>query len=84
MTSFVVLLVHTRPVFELAELSERFVIPIASSFNVLRERIATLIELRVPVNYEENIQPLEFIRLYDVEDDQPTTIVHDPALSTLK
>lgn len=82
MNSYV--LVHTRPVFELAELSERFELPITSTFNVLRERIARLIQLKIPGNYESQFQPLEFIRLYDIEDDQPTTLIHDPALITLK
>ena len=77
-------LVHTRSIFELNELSERFELPITSSFNVLRERIAKFLDFKIPVNSETNIQPLEFIRLYDMEDEQPTTIVHEPALSTLK
>lgn len=77
-------LVHTRPKFELSELPERFELPIVSSFNVLRERIAKYIDLQVPTNSENNIQPFEYIRLYDIGDDQPTSIVHEPLLSTLK
>ncbi len=77
-------LVHTRPIFELTELAERFELPIISPFNILRERIAEFIDLKVPLDYANDAQPLEFIRLYDIEDDQPTSLVHEPILTTLK
>lgn len=81
---FLSCLVHTRPKFEMTELPERFELPIISSFNVLRERIAKFIDLKVPLNSENDVQPLDFIRLYDIEDEQPTSIVHEPVLTTLK
>jgi hypothetical protein len=68
----------------MSELTERFELPILSPFNVLRERIAKFLDLKVPLNYENDVQSLEFIRLYDIEDDQPTSIVHEPVLTTLK
>jgi hypothetical protein len=80
----IIFLVYTRPIFELTELPERFELPIVSSFNVFRERIAKFIDFKVPLNHENDIQPFEFIRLYDIEDDQPSSIVHEPALTTLK
>ncbi|CAF4003627.1 unnamed protein product [Adineta steineri] len=76
--------IHTRPKFEMIELTQRFELPITSSFNALRERIAKLIDFKVPSNYTSDTQPLEFIRLYDIDDNQPTTIVHEPVLTTLK
>ncbi|CAF2464262.1 unnamed protein product [Rotaria sp. Silwood2] len=66
------------------ELEKQFELPIISSFNVLREYIAKFIDFDVPSNYTNNAQPLEFIRLYDIENDQPTSIVHEPILTTLK
>jgi len=68
----------------MTELNERFELPIISSFNILRERIAKFIDFKIPLNYENNIQLFEFIRLYDIEDDQPTSIIHEPVLTTLK
>ena len=68
----------------MSELNERFELPITSPFNVLRERIAKLIDFKVPLEYESTAQPYEFIRLYDIEDEQPTTVVHEPVLTTLK
>ncbi|CAF4863359.1 unnamed protein product, partial [Rotaria sp. Silwood1] len=76
--------IHTRPTFEMIELEKRFELPIISSFNVLREYIAKFIDFEVPSNYINNAQPLEFIRLYDIENDQPTSIVHEPISTTLK
>jgi len=68
----------------MVELEEPFELPIISPFNVLRERIAKLIEFTVPPNYARDVKPLEFIRLYDMEDNQPTYIIHEPVLTTLK
>jgi len=68
----------------MTELGERFELPIMSPFNVLRERIAKFIDFKAPLNYENDIQSLEFIRLYDIENDQPTSIIHEPILTTLK
>jgi hypothetical protein len=65
----------------MTELPERFELLITSPFNLLRERIAKFIDFKSPLN---DAQPMEFIRLYDIEDDQPTTIVHEPILTTLK
>ncbi|UJR23171.1 hypothetical protein I4U23_026191 [Adineta vaga] len=76
--------IHTSIKFELIEINERFELPITSPFNVLRERIAKSIDFKVPINYETTAQPYEFIRLYDIADDQPTTIIHEPILTTLK
>ncbi|CAF1103468.1 unnamed protein product [Rotaria sp. Silwood1] len=76
--------IHTRPTFEMIELEKRFELPIISSFNVLREYIAKFIDFEVPSNYINDAQPLEFIRLYDIENDQPTSIVHEPISTTLK
>jgi hypothetical protein len=81
---FICFLVHTRPIYELTELPERFELPIVSSFNILRERIAKFLDLKIPVNYENDIQSFEFIRLYEIADEQPTVIVHEPSLITLK
>jgi hypothetical protein len=80
----VLFVVHTRPIFELTELPERFELPIVSSFNVLRERIAKFLDVKIPLNYENDVQSLEFIRLYEIADEQPTVIVHEPVLTTLK
>lgn len=77
-------LVHTRPIFEMSELEQRFEISITSSFNTLRELIAKFIDFQVPSAYVNDAQPLEFIRLYDIENNQPTSIVHEPVLTTLK
>ena len=68
----------------LAELEEKFELPLISPFNVLRERIANFIEFRVPAGYQRDVKPAEFIRLYAVEDNQPVSIVHEPVLTTLK
>jgi hypothetical protein len=68
----------------MTELPELFELPITSSFNVLRERIAKFIDLKIPLNFINDAQPMEFIRLYDIEDDQPTLIIHEPILTTLK
>ncbi|CAF1489982.1 unnamed protein product [Rotaria sordida] len=76
--------IHTRPIFEMIELEQRFELPIISSFNVLREYIAKFIDFEVPSSYINNAKPLEFIRLYDIENDQPTSIVHEPIPTTLK
>ncbi|CAF2073247.1 unnamed protein product [Rotaria magnacalcarata] len=76
--------IHTRPIFEMIELKKRFELPITSSYNVFRESIARFIDFKVPSNYIDKAQPLEFIRLYDIENDQPTSIVHEPVLTTLK
>lgn len=81
---FLFILVHTRPLFELTALEKRFELPISSSFNVLRESIAKFIDFTVPPDYFDTAQPFEFIRLYDIENDQPTTLVHEPFLTTLK
>ena len=62
------------------ELPERFELPIVSSFNVLRERIGKFLDLKM----ENDIQPFECIRLYEIADEQPTVIVHEPVLTTLK
>jgi hypothetical protein len=55
-----------------------------SPFNVLREQIAKYIEFRMPSGYARDVKPLEFIRLYDMEEDQPVSIIHEPLLTTLK
>ncbi|CAF2361534.1 unnamed protein product [Rotaria sp. Silwood2] len=68
----------------MVELEEPFELPVISPFNVLRERIAKYIELKVPPGYARDVKPLEFIRLYRMEDDQPVSIVHEPILITLK
>ena len=66
------------------ELNELFELPVISSFNVLRERIAKHIGFIIPSNYARDTRPLEFIRLYHVEDNQPISIIHEPLLTTLK
>jgi len=76
--------IHITPKFHMVELNELFELPIISPFNVLRERIATHIEFKIPPNYPRDIKPLDFIRLYDIEDDQPVSIIHEPVLTTLK
>ncbi len=70
--------------YDMVELDELFELPVISSFNVLRERIAKHIGFIVPSNYARDVKPLEFIRLYYVEDDQPVSIIHEPLLTTLK
>ena len=66
------------------ELAERFQLSIMSPFNVLRDCITKFIDFKVPSNYVNDAQPLEFIRLYEIESNQPTTVVHEPVLTTLK
>ena len=66
------------------ELDERIELSIISPFNVLRERIAKLADVEVPSGFPRDTKPLEFIRLYDIEDNQPISIVHEPGLTTLK
>ena len=61
-----------------------FELPVISPFNVLRERIAQIIEFKVPPNHARDAKPSEFIRLYEMEDDQPVSIIHEPVLTTLK
>lgn len=69
----------------MVDLDERFDLALICPFNVLRERIATYIDFKVPSNYvKDHAKPADFIRLYDVENDQPTTIIHEPVLTTLK
>jgi hypothetical protein len=68
----------------MVDLEERFELPIISPFDVLRERIANHIEFKVPPGYARNVKPLEFIRLYDMDDSQPVSIIHEPLLTTLK
>ena len=77
-------LVHTDPIYEMIELEGLFELPVISPFNVLRERIVNHIEFRIPSGFEREVKALEFIRLYDVEDDEPVSIVHEPLLTTLK
>lgn len=66
------------------ELEGFFELPIISPFNVLREQIANFIEFKVPPNLGRDIKPLDFIRLYELDDDQPASIIHEPILTTLK
>ncbi len=77
-------LVHTDPIYDLSELEELFELPLISPFNVLREQIVKYIEFRMPTGYARDVKPLEFIRLYDMEEDQPVSIIHEPLLTTLK
>jgi hypothetical protein len=66
------------------ELEGLFELPIISPFNVLREDIANHIEFKVPPNHPRDVKPLDFIRLYYMEDDEPASIIHEPILTTLK
>jgi len=68
----------------MVELEELFELPIISPFNVLRERIANHIEFKVPSNHPRGVKSCEFIRLYNIEDEQPISIIHEPVLTTLK
>lgn len=66
------------------ELGTLFELPVISPFNTLREQIVQHIEFRMPSSYTRDVKSLEFIRLYDMEDDQPASIIHEPLLTTLK
>ena len=68
----------------MVELEERFELPTISPFNVLRERIANHIEFKIPPGFPRDVKALEFIRLYDIENDQPFSIIHEPLLTTFK
>jgi hypothetical protein len=68
----------------MVELNGFFEVPIISPFNVLREKIANHIEFKVPPGHARDIKPLEFIRLYYTDDEQPVSIIHEPLLTTLK
>jgi len=68
----------------MVDLEGLFELPIISPFNVLREQIANHIEFKVPPGHAKDVKPLEFIRLYNIEDDQPVSIIHEPILTTLK
>ncbi|CAF1340533.1 unnamed protein product [Rotaria magnacalcarata] len=76
--------IHTDPKLEMIELEEIFELPVISPFNVLRESIAKHIECKVPVGYSRDVKPLDFIRLYAIENGQTASIVHEPILTTLK
>ena len=76
--------VHTAPLYEMVPFDNVFELPVISPFNVLRERIAQTIEFKVPSNYARDTKPCEFIRLYEMENDQPVSIIHEPVLTTLK
>ncbi|UJR25754.1 hypothetical protein I4U23_007103 [Adineta vaga] len=76
--------IHTVPTFETVLFDEIIELPLISPFNVLRERIAQIIEFKVPPNHARDIKPSEFVRLYEMEDDQPISIIHEPILTTLK
>ncbi|CAF1468966.1 unnamed protein product [Adineta ricciae] len=76
--------IHTVPLYEMVPFDNVFELPVISPFNVLRERIAQTIEFKVPPNYARDTKPSEFIRLYEMEDDQPVSIIHEPVLTTLK
>ncbi|CAF0972981.1 unnamed protein product [Adineta steineri] len=76
--------IHIDPKYNTIEFGEYFELPIISPFNVLRERIAQYIEFRVPSNYARDVKPSEFIRLFDMENNQPVSIIHEPILTTLK
>ncbi|CAF1176605.1 unnamed protein product [Rotaria sordida] len=76
--------IHTEPKYKMAELKELFELPTISPFNVLRERIAKHIDFKVPSGYARDVKPLDFIRLYRIEDDESLSIIHEPTLITLK
>mgnify|MGYP001048325713 FL=1 len=76
-------LVHINPWYEMNELG-LFELPLISPFNVLRDHIVNCIGFRMPANFSKGTQAFEFIRLYNVEDDQPISVVHEPAMLTLK
>ena len=66
------------------DLDTLFELPQISSFNVLREKIAKHVEFYLPPGYARDVKALEFIRLYEMDDDQPVSIIHDPLVTTLK
>ncbi|CAF3335448.1 unnamed protein product [Rotaria sp. Silwood1] len=76
--------IHTEPKYNMVEFDEQFELPVISPFNVLREHIAKHIDFKVPAGYARDVKPLEFIRLYRIEDDQSLSVIHEPVLITLK
>ena len=81
---FFFVVVHTEVCFHMVDLEELFELPVISSFNILRDKIAEYIDFTNPPDYAHDIKPLEFIRLYHIEDDRPICIIHEPNITTLK
>lgn len=68
----------------MVDLNILFELPLISPFNLLREKIANHIEFHVPSNFVREAKALEFIRLYGMQDDQPSSLIHEPLSTTLK
>ena len=68
----------------MVDLDKLFDLALISPINVLRELIVAHIEFKVPPNFARDVKATEFIRLYNVEDNQPVSVVHEPILTTLK